>query len=113
MLKSIKNGIKSLFSAGKIAETGVEMLDSAFFTDQERSKFMLEYLKATTPMALTRRIIACCIAVIWSLFVLIAALLFFHSSESYEAWSGFMADNVNTPFSVIMAFYFLAHVVKR
>lgn len=106
------NFFKGLFSAGDIAKTGAEMAEKAFFTEQEKSAFMLEYLKASAPMAISRRFIAITVAGLWALCVVVAGALLFTDRAAYSAWSGFMESNINTPFSVIMAFYFLAHVVR-
>ena len=105
--------LSSLFKPSAIIENGVKAVDSVFFTDQERSAFLLEYMKATTPMALSRRMIALAVTALWVLGVLVCGVLLFVESEKYGIMAGFMAETINTPFSIIIGFYFLAHVVQR
>lgn len=104
---------KGLFSSRSIVETGLKGLDSAFFTDQEKSSFMLEWLKASAPMAIARRFIAVIIAVLWCLGVVICGGLLYVDSPKFEVMAEFMDKTVSTPFSVVMGFYFLAHVVGK
>lgn len=103
----------ALFRPSDIIESGVKAVDSAFFTDQERAAVLVEFAKATTPMAMARRVIAFAVTALWVLGVLICGALLFVESDKYGVMAGFMAETINTPFSIIMGFYFLAHVVQR
>ncbi len=105
--------LKSLLSTPKIIETGMKGIDAAFFTDEEKSKFMLEYLKATAPMAVARRFIAIAITILWCMGIIVCGALLAFDSSNFGIMSAFMSDTVNTPFSVIMGFYFLAHVISK
>jgi len=107
------NFFKGLFSKSSIIDSGLKGLDSAFFTDQEKSTFMLEWLKASAPMAIARRFIAILIMFLWVLGVLMCGALLYLDSPKYEVMAKFMDETVNDPFSVVMGFYFLAHVVGR
>ena len=105
--------IKSLLSTDKIIESGIKGLDAIIFTDEEKSAYMLEYLKATAPMAVARRFIAIVITILWCIGILTCGTLLFFDSDKFTVMSAFMSETVNTPFSVIMGFYFLAHVISR
>jgi len=104
---------KGLLSSGSIVESGVKGLDSAFFTDQEKSVFMLEWLKASAPMAIARRFIAIMISMLWCLGVVICGVLLYLDSPKFEVMKAFMNETVNEPFMVVLGFYFLAHVVGK
>lgn len=105
--------LKNIFTAGGIAKTGAGMLESAFFTDQERAAFMLDYLKASAPMAIARRFIACLVAALWAVCVVILGALLLTESALYDAWSQMMTEHVNEPFMFVMGFYFLYKVLQK
>jgi hypothetical protein len=105
--------LKNIFTAGGIAKTGAGMLESAFFTDQERAQFMLDYLKASAPMAIARRVIACIVALIWAVCVVVLGFLLLTESALYDAWSAMMTEHVNEPFKWVMGFYFLYKVLQK
>ena len=107
------DALKNLFTAGGIAKTGASMLENAFFTDQERAAFMLEYLKASAPMAIARRIIACLVAALWAVCVLVLGVLLLSESALYGAWSQMMSEHINDPFKWVMGFYFLYKVLQK
>ena len=104
---------KGLFSTTDIVDSGLKMMDSAFFTDQERANFLLEWNKATAPQAKSRRFIAVSITLLWCLGVLLCGLLLYLDSPKFEQMAGFMEDTVNQPFSIILAFYFMSQVIQR
>lgn len=106
--------LKGLFTPGGIAQRGTEMLDEAFYTDQERGTFLLEYLKVSaTPMAISRRILACLVGLLWALSVLIAGVLYLAESAMFAGWSEFMSNHINEPFKWVMGFYFLYKVLQK
>lgn len=104
---------KGLFSTGEIVDSGLKMMDSAFFTDQERASFLLEWNKATAPQAKSRRFIAISVTLLWCVGVVICGGLLYVDSPKFEAMAGFMADTINQPFSIILAFYFMTQVLQR
>ena len=105
--------IKSLLSTDKIIESGIKGLDAIVFTDEEKSAYMLKYLEATKPMAVARRFIAIIITILWCVGIIMCGSLLFFDNDKFTIMSAFMSETVNTPFSVIMGFYFLAHVMSR
>ena len=106
--------LKAMLSTPKIVQAGIDTADALAFTPEERAAFLLEYAKATAPMNLARRWIAFVITGLWAFCCLLAlAFLLFEADETFGRISVFMADNINTPFSIVMAFYFLAHVMSR
>jgi len=102
-----------MFSTGKIVENGIKALDSAFFTDEERSTYMLKYMEATKPQAISRRFIAMIVSMLWCLGILFCGVLLYIDSPKFEVMKEFMNETVNEPFMVVLTFYFLAHVVSR
>lgn len=104
----------SLLSSEKIVNAGIKTADALAFTQEERANFLMEYAKATAPMNVARRFIAVMITVLWCLGVIIACvLLFFGNPGTFEKMAQFLDDTINMPFSIVMGFYFLAHVMQR
>jgi len=117
-----------LFGSSKSAETTVtkagEMLDNAFYTDQEKATnknkvldWYLKYQAATAPQNVARRIIALIVTALWAFLVLLAVLVhFIEPAHGDGAFSNFifktLSENVNTPFSIIIGFYFAAHILR-
>lgn len=89
------------------------MADNAFFTEQEKSAFLLEYLKATAPMAISRRFIAMVITMVWGALILLVVGLILANSDKVDAVSTFMAERVDQPFNIVLGLYFLSQVVTR
>ena len=87
-------------------------LDKAWFTDQEMSSYFIQYLAATQPQNMARRLIAFIVVALWALLVLIAVAVY----KIDAGFSGFvfstLHENVNTPFSIIIGFYFAAHLAR-
>lgn len=116
-----------LLGNSKAADTVVsgvsDGLDAMFFTDEEKSRanqkvldFKIEYAKHTQNQSIARRVIAFIIAGIWGTLslVVVVAGYFDRSAGSFaEFVSGFMAENIHTPFMIVLGFYFAAHVVGK
>ncbi len=117
-----------LFGSSDSANTTVEkagkMLDDAFYTNQEKATnknkvldWYLKYQTATAPQNVARRIIALIVTGLWAFLILLAVLIHFLEPEHGDgAFSEFIFDtlseNVNTPFSIIIGFYFAAHMLR-
>lgn len=113
----------SLFSSKTIIDTASKGiyngLDMAVFTDEEKAKaqqklldWKLEYYKATKPQALSRRYLAMIIGFSWLVLVwLYVGLGVLGYDEQALFVYNVLNDIVNQPFSIVSAFYFLAHVV--
>jgi hypothetical protein len=115
--------IGAIFGSQKNTETIVEGavkgLDSMFFTKEEQAEYrqkgaewFLEYLKATQPQNLARRLIALMVVALWSILILagVSAWPWYQSYADYIF--EVLAEVVMTPFLMIMGFYFAAHVVR-
>lgn len=107
-------------------------MDKMFFTKEERadanqklSDWYLQYLAATAPQNVARRMIAMVIVWTWWLLVVLGvvvkgvevAVYKLHVAQAGEQlYSEFifdvLANVVMNPFLTVMGFYFLAHVVR-
>lgn len=113
----------AIFGSSKNTETivngAVAGLDKLFFTDEEKSEasakvadWYLKYLAATQPQNLARRFIAIIVVGLWALLVLAGVAAYpFSASFSLFVFDT-LGEVVNTPFSIIIGFYFAAHVVR-
>ena len=111
---AIEKTVDAVVSAGdKLVYTNEEREDSA----QVRREWFLKYLDATQPQSLFRRFLAMLIGGLWALLVLavvVAGLIGGWSEESPAAFIFKVLINiVDTPFSIIMAFYFGGHYVRE
>ncbi len=122
------NVLTWLFGGSGSAETTVtkagKMLDDAFYTDQEKAAnknkvldWYLKYQTATAPQNVSRRIIALIVTALWASLILIAVLSKYFETETGENTFSFfvfktLSENVNMPFSIIIGFYFAAHVLR-
>lgn len=98
------------------AKAGIDM---AIYTEEERAiaakdvlEFRLRYMEATNPQNVARRAIALLIVGLWAVLVLIGVLAW-PVSEAFSSHVFRVLDEVvNQPASLIVAFYFLTHVVR-
>ena len=94
--------------------------DALVETSEEQRQWALDYLSQTKGQNVTRRFGAIMIFVIWGSMVglmafakLIQAVTGSSGAEIFfQDISGMMADHINTPFGIIMAFYYLTHSLK-
>lgn len=110
-------------TAGKVIDTVSNGLDMMFFTEEEKSQaslkvldFRIRYAEATQKQSISRRIIATAVTAAWLLIIFIACVAgyFDVSDGSYsEFLFNVLKDNINTPFEIILAFYFLAHIASK
>lgn len=115
--------IGAIFGSSKNTETivngAVKGLDSMFFTKEEQAEYrqkgaewFLEYLKATQPQNLARRLIAMIIVLLWA-FLIVVGVSTYKFDVSYSQFIfDVLKDIVMNPFLMIMGFYFAAHVVR-
>lgn len=116
-----------LTGGSKTAETVVDGvsngLDAMFFTDEEKSvanqkilDWKLAYAKATAGMSISRRIIVCGVVAIWVILVLLMifmGIMFGGKHESVAFLFKVMVEVVAMPFSIIVGFYFAAHLISK
>ncbi len=114
------NILKAIFAGpgtvNKVIDAGLKGIDSAYFTDQEKSAWFLKYLESTQPQNLARRVIAFGIVGLWMLLVLLAVILglIFGIDDGSKSMFVFKVvdDLVQIPFLGIMAFYFATHLLR-
>lgn len=115
--------LKSLFgspdSTGKIVDAAVKGLDAMVFTAEEKSlasaqmrDWYLKYLEATQPQNVSRRFLAILIGMIWGFILLLAVLAWPFKAEYSDFLFKVLVDSVNTPFGVILAFYFATSAIR-
>lgn len=107
-------------TANKVVDSAVSGLDVMFFTDEEKSQasqkvldWKLKYLKATAPQNVARRAIAIMVVALWMFLILLGVgmeMLGAHGISKFIFDT--LTENVNTPFGIIIGFYFAAHVVR-
>ena len=108
----MKKILGAIFGSSKNTETVLAGIDKAFFTKEEKSDYFLEYLGATQPQNLARRLIAVIVVLLWAALILLAIAV----QPWMPSWSDriffILQDVVNTPFSIIIGFYFAAHLAR-
>ena len=129
---SIVDGILGFFTGNKTADSIVDGVkkagDMLVFTEEEKSlanqkglELYIKYQEATLPQNVTRRHIAIVVIVLWSFFLFSAFI--FALIGIFSAWQSFVTagdftfkmvnENINTPFSIIIGFYFLKRIVQK
>jgi len=104
----------------KVADGVYNGLDKMFFTDEEKSEasqkildWKLKWMEATAPQNVARRFIAIVVTLLWALLVIVMLAAKALGGTEYADYAlRVMADVVGTPFSIIIGFYFLAHITK-
>lgn len=114
-----------LTGGGKAADkiiSGVSAgIDMTFYTEEEKSianqkilDFKLKYAQSTTAQNVARRIIAIAVTGMWVFLVLLAVAAYLIDLKQFSEFIfKVLQDNVNTPFSIIVGFYFLAHITRQ
>jgi len=105
----------------KVSDAVISTGDALFFTDEEKSiasqkilDWKIAYAKATQGQSIARRIIAIGVTFMWVLVGLLALTAKFFGVDAFAIYAmGFLKDVVMQPFSIIVGFYFLAHVVSN
>lgn len=96
--------------------------DALFFTEEEKSvasqkklDWTLEYMKATAPQNVSRRVIAFIIVILWALLVIVAVVAgwFARGPGTYSQFVfNTLKEIVSQPFTVVIGFYFLTQLVR-
>ena len=119
----MKKILSAIFGSSKNTETivdgAVSGLDKIFFTAEEKAEanaklgeWYLKYLAATQPQNLARRFIALIVVLLWAVMILAAVMVYrFDSGYSMFIFDT-LNETVNTPFSIIIGFYFAAHLAR-
>lgn len=103
----------------KVVDGAIAGIDKMIFTDEEKAEanskvrdWFLKYLAATQPQNLARRLIAVIVVALWALLIVVGIAVYkwdvAYSLFVFET----LRDVVNTPFSIIIGFYFAAHLAR-
>lgn len=104
--------LATIFGSADHTATVFKGIDAAWFTAEEKSEFFLKYLAATQPQNLARRLIAFMVVTLWAFLVLVAVGVYKLDSAYSVFVFDTLKDNVNTPFSIIIGFYFASHLAR-
>lgn len=107
-------------NATKLIDGATSGLDAMFFTPEEKSvanqkvlDFKLEYAKTTQGQNVTRRFLALMIAAIFLHFLIVGFYAeiagFLNIAKVAKEYAKILKD----PFDIVLAFYFLTHVVGK
>jgi ABC-type transport system involved in cytochrome c biogenesis permease subunit len=107
-------------TADKVIDTVSAGVDMAWFTEEEKSiaaakvlDFKLKWMKATSGQNLARRVIAFGVVGLWILIIVIACFARIWSVDASNFLFQVLTDIVSLPFTVIIGFYFAAHMVGK
>lgn len=103
---------KSMLSNESIVEGAQKGIDAAFLTNEEKTQYFLEYLKASMPMNVARRFIALAITLFWVFVGVIQVVLILSSSPLIEEMHSFAIVYAMPPFTVLVSFYFWRRMEK-
>ena len=120
----MKKILGAIFGSSKNTETivdgAVAGMDKIFFTKEEKaeanqklSDWYLKYLAATQPQNLSRRFIAIIVVLLWGTLILAGVIAHGWRPDYAEYIFKTLAEVVNTPFSIIVGFYFAAHLARN
>lgn len=108
----MKKLFSAIFGTARNTELVAAGIDKAWFTNEEKADYFLKYLVATQPQNLARRLIALAVVGVWILLLLVAVAAY-KFDPSFSTFVFEVIDqNVNTPFGIIVGFYFAAHLVR-
>lgn len=105
-----------------MADKGIDAMiatgDALFFTEEEKSvasqkilDWKIRYAEATQGQSISRRVIAVGVTAMWVLVGLITLCARFFGLDGFAEFAfKFLVDVVMQPFSIIVGFYFLAHI---
>ena len=107
-------------AADKAVDAGVDTGDALFYTEEEKAiasqkilDFKIEYARHTQNQSVSRRIITVAVSAMWIMVgICTLAAQFLGLSEFSDYAVKFFTDVVMQPFSIVVAFYFLAHITK-
>jgi len=107
-------------TAKKVIETASSGIDMLFFTDEEKSiagqkvlDFKLKWLQATSGQNLARRVIAFGVVGLWIAVIVLACFVRIWSVDASDFLFKVLTDIISLPFTVIIGFYFAAHMVGK
>lgn len=108
----MKKLLAAIFGTGEHTGTVLKGIDAAWFTSEEKSEYFLKYLASTQPQNLARRLIAFIVVLLWAFLVLVAVAAYKFDADFSVFVFDTLTKTVNTPFSIIIGFYFAAHLAR-
>ena len=94
-----------LFGTEKVINKGVDMLDNAFYTDQEKAQAHIQLLKAYEPFKLAQRLLAAIVVPPWVLGHIIC--FSFGSQYDLSFQQEVLDGKLGMAAMTILAFYFM------
>lgn len=118
MFKALKAIFSTPAEATKVADAVIKGVDAAWFTKEEQAAWFIKYLDATQPMNLSRRVIAIAITGVWVVSALTLLFITLLASvleslvlaQTARAVFEYMDAIINTPFVVVIGFYFAKNI---
>jgi hypothetical protein len=115
------NPISALFGSpktvGKLVDGALSGLDKLKFTPEERADaerallpVITDWMKGTQAQDVARRMLALIVATPWGVNALVM-VGFATTGKSIEPLVAVMNGSINTPFMLVMAFYFAPHAI--
>jgi len=107
-------------TVSKSVDAVIKGADALVFTEEEKAghnakmlEFYLEWLRTSTPQTLARRLIALMVVGLWTLLLVLTAVVWTFDAEYSAFLFGLVTDpSVAGPTGLIMAFYFGAHLAR-
>jgi hypothetical protein len=108
-------------AVGEMATSAVKGLDSIVYTEQERAEkteaataLYSKMWMAAVPSAVSRRIIATAIVLVWAVLVLGGVILYaFGMSEAAKFTMNVLESIVLQPMNIVVGFYFIKTIVTE
>ena len=104
--------LAKIFGSADTTKAVISGIDKAWFTNEEKSEYFLKYLAATQPQNLARRLIAVIVVLLWALLILSGVTIYYFDEAHGLFIFDTLKDTVNTPFSIIIGFYFAEHLAR-
>ena len=99
--------IDKLFGSSTIIEKGTDLLDNAFYTDQEKAAGHIKLLAAYEPFKLSQRLLALSIVPMWSLCHFICfGIWLVNPNYNLDAALLILNGKIGLAASIIVGFYF-------
>lgn len=99
--------LDTLFGSSKVVEKGTDMLDNAFYTDQEKAEGHIKLLSAYEPFKLAQRLLAMIVVPPWVLANFICFAIWLINPEyNIEPAMSILNEKLGIAAIAIVAFYF-------
>ena len=69
------NWLSSIFGSGTVVDKGMDLIDNAFYTDEEKASNKIKLLDSFRPFALVQRGLAIATSIIWGIIVIVELTL--------------------------------------